>query len=264
MVVYRKELGSREVGEDAFVDFSTARIGCWISDQKSFSIAAALTELEFDNVDLQGRYPRAGFLSIEGIKLDSADAMDFKLGDMEVYEDSGGDDDIRVLLEPDSTAGIAVKIHFGSEAKLAELLGTTESDLSHITVYAYPRDEDDEDDGFGTGIRHAANAVAVDNSANTDGYFENDFTTAFATALTSGDEYQIRLQGGSGQTTNVGNEVVVGMATAGDGHPNFTRVYNMTQGVKVFGVKWAITDDGGSALAAADGNTMRARAVVFG
>ena len=253
----------QDTEDNKFVDFSTARIGCWVSDQKSFTIASGLTELQFNNVDLQGRYPKTGFLAIEGIKLDSSDAMDWKLGDMTVYEDSSGDDDVRVLLEPDDTAGIAVKVHFGSESSLAELLGTDSSTLSYITVYAYPRDED-SDDGFGTGIRYATNAASIDTSDNADDYYENDFTAAFATALTAGIEYEIRLQGGSGQTTDVGNEVVVGIATAGADNPSFTRVYNMTHGVKVFGVKWAITDDGGNTLAGADGNTMKARAVVFG
>ena len=37
--------------DDSFVDFSTARIGCWVSDQKKFDLSSSSTEIEFNNVE---------------------------------------------------------------------------------------------------------------------------------------------------------------------------------------------------------------------
>lgn len=254
----------QEVGDDSFVDFSTATIGCWVSEQVTFAPDGSAKTVTFKNVNLQGRYPRAGFLSLEGASgVNFPLAAGLKLGNMTVIEDSTEDDDVKVLLEPTATEGIKVTVQFGSEAKLAELLGTTASTLTHLNVIAYPRD--DSDDGFGAGLKHSANAPAIETTAETEGYFEQEYAGAFApTALTTGDEYEIRLRAGSSATALTGNEVVVGIATAGADHPNVTRVFNVTLGTKVFGVQWSITaSDGSTALANNDAD-LTFRAIVFG
>ena len=253
----------QEATDDSFVDFSVAAVGCWVSEQVTLVNDASANEISFKNVDLQGRYPRTGFLSLEGLETTTL-AKGMKIGKMEVFEDSTEDDDIKVLLEPEATAGIKVTVQYGSSAKLKSWLGIpTASAFSHLNVVAYPRD--DSDDGFGTGVPYSTTAIPALDTTAVNGLFEIEYTAAYSAALTEGTEYEIRLRGASATAAgnDVGNEVAVAIATSGDGNPDITRVFNVTHGTKVFGVKWAVTAQDDSALVAGDAN-MTFRAIVFG
>ena len=58
----------------------------------------------------------------------------------------------------------------------------------------------------------------------------NTFSNDFSTDLTPNVEYEIRLRGGDGtaEANNIGNEVVVGLVTAGAGHPSVSQDFNVS------------------------------------